>query len=267
MSTESPVNTYKFELCTPIDILDIISDSENMQKYHSVSRLLVFIIVRFYWYWKFLISPSHLFCCWVYVSLELPMIYKLLIIICIIVQGIYSYLELSYMNYSAMTWSSHRSVMPITPSAFDLIGTAKIKSPETNTCAGLFTNSDGNFQYKGSVYKIAFSWWKFVKGEIFDLYLKISGPVSIHINFWVVNCMVSAANFKIILHFDVSDSWIIRWCMSWVTDPITNAGWFGGCKFTISVVTSLTSFHSWLIMTDLTIIERILDMFIPVSMD
>ena len=86
-------------------------------------------------------------------------------------------------------------------------------------------------------------------------------------SFWVVNWMVSTADFKLIIHFNVSDSCVARWCMSRITDPITNFGWVGRCTFPISVVISFTSFHYWLILTVFTILEWILDMFIPVSMD
>ena len=71
--------------------------------------------------------------------------------------------------------------MPIPPSTFYFIGATKINPPEVSTCASLFTNSDGTFTYKGSVYKFDFDWWYFLKGAIFGLYLSISVPVFIHI--------------------------------------------------------------------------------------
>ena len=166
-----------------------------------------------------------------------------------------------------MPFSSNISIMLFPPSNFYYIGATKMKNLEANTYAGLFPNHDVTFPYKGSVYKVAFIWQYFVKGEIFGLYLSISGPVAIIFTFWVVNQMLSDANFKLIIHFDASNSWVTRWCLSQVTDMIKNSARVGGCTLTISVVTSFNSFHSWLILTDLTIIEWRLDMFITVSMD
>ena len=68
-----------------------------------------------------------------------------------IVPGIYSSLELTYLNYSGMPCISHISISPITPSDFDFIGATKMNYPEVNTCVGLFPNSDGTFMFKGSV--------------------------------------------------------------------------------------------------------------------
>ena len=84
------------------------------------------------------------------------MMYKFLIILCIIVPGIDSSLELSYINSSGIPCSSHRSVRPIPTSTFEFIGITKMKSPDVNTCASLFPNSDGVFPYKGYVKKVAF---------------------------------------------------------------------------------------------------------------
>ena len=150
MSTESLVNTSKPGLHIPIDILDIISDSVNMQNFHSKSGVLVLSISRFYWYCKSLIFPSHLFCCWLYVSLDLPMMQKFLLILCIIFPGIYSSLALSYLNSAGIPWSSHRYIRPSPPYSFDLIGATNMNYPEANTCAILFPNNDGTFLYKGS---------------------------------------------------------------------------------------------------------------------
>ena len=142
-----------------------------------------------------------------------------------------------------------------------------MNSLKVNTCASLFRNSCGTFLCMGSIWKVAFRLFYYVKGSIFGLYIHISGPVSIRITFWGVNRMVSDTDFKLVIHFDSSDSWVILWCLSWVTDPITNYGWVAVCKFPILVVTSFTSFHSWLILTSFTILALILDMFIPVYMD
>ena len=73
--TEFPVNTSKPSLSPPLYILDIISYSVTMQKSHSGSRVLVLIIHNFCRYCKSLICPSHVFCCWLYSSLDLPMMY------------------------------------------------------------------------------------------------------------------------------------------------------------------------------------------------
>ena len=99
-----------------------------------------------------------------------------------------------------------------------------MNSLEVKTCAGLFPNSDGTFTYKGSVYNIALGWRYFVEREICVLHLHISGPVSIRITFLVVNWMLYAAEFKIVIHFDAIDFWVTRWCMSQVTVPIKNYG-------------------------------------------
>ena len=62
--------------------------------------------------------------------------------------------------------------------------------------------------------------------------------------------MVSDSYFKLIKHYNASYSQITRWYLSWVTDPITNYGLVGECKFPILVVTFFTSFHYWLVLTD-----------------
>ena len=95
----------------------------------------------------------------------------------------------------------------------------------------------------------------------------ISGTVAIHITLWGANRMVSDSYFKLIKHYNASYSQITRWYLSWVTDPITNYGLVGECKFPILVVTFFTSFHSWLVLTDFAIISWILDISIQVSMD
>ena len=95
--------------------------------------------------------------------------------------------------------------MSIHPYAFDFIGATKMNSPEVNTFASLFTNSDENFTYKGSIWKVAFSWRQFMKGGIFGLYLRISGPFAIHITLLVANQMVSADNFKLSIYLNASD--------------------------------------------------------------
>ena len=159
MSTESPVITSKPDLLPYLYILDIISDLVTTEKSHIRSGMLVLIIHHLNWYCKSLICPSHLWCCWVYVSLELPIIYKWLIIIFIIVTGIDSSLELSYLNYYGMSCSPHISITQILPYTFYFIGATNINSPEVNTCEILFNNSDVIFLYKGSLYKFDFSWW------------------------------------------------------------------------------------------------------------
>ena len=74
--------------------------------------------------------------------------YKFLIVILIVVPGIDSSLGLSYINSYEMTLLSHISIRPIPPSAFDFVGTMKMKSPEVNTCASLFPNIDGTCPYR-----------------------------------------------------------------------------------------------------------------------
>ena len=145
MSTESPVNTYKPGLCPPLYIIAIIPDSMNMQKYHIGYVALVLIIRHFDMYCKSLFFPSHLFCCWVYGSLDLTMINNSLIIICIIVTEIYSYLELSYLSSCGIPRSFHISIIQITPYDLDFIGATKTKLLEVNTCKILSPNSDNNF--------------------------------------------------------------------------------------------------------------------------
>ena len=78
--------------------------------------------------------------------------------------------------------------------------------------------------------------------------------------------MVSAADLKFIINFSASDLWATEWCLSGVTDLITNSGGVGGYTFSILVVTSFTPFNYWLVLTDFSSIACILDMFIPVSM-
>ena len=101
---------------------------------------------------------------------------------------------------------------------------------------------------------------------MFGLYLHISGLFFIHITFWLVNWMVYAAEFKLIIHFDASYTWVTRWCLYCVTDIIANSRWFEGCTLPISVLTSFTHFHYFLILNIFTILSWILDMLIPVSL-
>ena len=119
-----------------------------MQNSHSRSGALVLIIRCFDYYFKSLICPSQLLCCWVYISLDPPMIYKFLIIICIIVSGIYSSLELSYLNSSEIILLSHRYIRPIYTYSFDFLGSTNMKSPKDNTSAGLLPDRGGTLPYK-----------------------------------------------------------------------------------------------------------------------
>ena len=72
------------------------------------------------------------------------MMYRFLIILLIIVPGIDSSLKVSYLSYSGMPCSSHRSIMPINPSDFEFIGDMKMKYLEENTCESLLPISDGS---------------------------------------------------------------------------------------------------------------------------
>ena len=79
------------------------------------------------------------------------MIYNFLVIICIIVPGIYYSLKLSYLNSAIIPFSPHISMRPIFPYAFDFVEETNMNYPGANTCASLFTNSDGNILFNGSV--------------------------------------------------------------------------------------------------------------------
>ena len=176
-----------------------------------------------------------------------------LVIICIVVIDVYSSLELSYLNSYGILCSSHKSIRPILLSSFEFIGATKMKSPEVNTCASLFLNNCGTFPYKWYVYKVTFIWRYFVKGGIFGLYMRISGKVYIHITFLVVNLIVSASEFKLIINSNAINYLVTQCCLSQVTYPITIYRWVGVFVFPISVITSLTSFNSWFIFTYLAI--------------
>ena len=151
MSTEPPVNNSKYILNTSLEILDRISDSVTIKKSHIGAGALVWIICCFDWYCKSIIFPSHLLFCWVYVSLDIPMMQKLLIILYITVPGIDYSLAFPYIHSDRIPCSLHISIRPIPPSEFDFIGFKNTNSLEVNTCASLYHNSDGEFTYKGYV--------------------------------------------------------------------------------------------------------------------